>query len=165
MGTQVAHTLIQTIAESPIGPLRLTSNGVALVALGVHVADDADSAAPMERDALLDEACAQLDAYFDHRLTRFDVPIAPAGTDFQRRVWEALRAIPFGQTTTYAELARSTGNARAVRAVGAANSRNPIMLITPCHRVVGTDGSLTGFSAGIECKRWLLEHEARGTAT
>lgn len=164
MHVQVAGTLIQTVTGSPIGPLRLTSNGTALVSLVAHVSD-ASPGGTVERDALLEEACAQLEAYFDDRLTRFDVPLAPAGTEFQRRVWDALRAIPFGETTTYSELAGITGNRRAVRAVGAASSRNPIMIITPCHRVVGTDGSLTGFSAGIERKRWLLEHEARGAVT
>ena len=89
----------------------------------------------------------------------FDLPLDAHGTPFQQRAWSALREIPFGQTISYAELARRTGDVRAVRAVGAANGRNPIPIIVPCHRVIGADGSLVGFGGGLERKRWLLEHE------
>ena len=108
---------------------------------------------------MLDEARRELDAYFAGRLETFTVPLAPNGTEFQRRVWSALRDIPFGTTISYAGLARRVSNAAAVRAVGAANGRNPIPIIVPCHRVIGSDGSLTGFGGGIPRKRWLLEHE------
>jgi methylated-DNA-[protein]-cysteine S-methyltransferase len=95
------------------------------------------------------------------RLRQFDLPLEPRGTEFQRRVWDSLRTIPYGDTMSYAELARRIDHPKAVRAVGAANGRNPLMIIVPCHRVIGADGSLTGFGGGIERKRWLLDHEAR----
>ena len=154
-------TLTTRIA-SPIGTLTLTSDGTALTGLSIVDPDDiADSNLPADADAVLSVASEQLDAYFDMRLTQFDLPLAPRGTDFQRRVWESLRVIPFGETISYAELARRVGNPKAMRAVGAANGRNPLMIIVPCHRVIGADGSLTGFGGGIERKRWLLDHETR----
>ena len=107
----------------------------------------------------LASARAQLEAYFAGSLRAFDVPLAPTGTPFQLRVWEALRRIPFGETISYSTLARRIGSPDAVRAVGAANGRNPLPIIVPCHRVIGADGSLTGFGGGIERKRWLLDHE------
>ena len=106
------------------------------------------------------EAIAQLDAYFAGRLQRFDLPLAPEGTPFQREVWSTLRAIPYGETVSYGELARQLGRPAASRAVGAANGRNPIPIVIPCHRVVGADGSLTGFGGGLAIKRRLLELEA-----
>jgi methylated-DNA-[protein]-cysteine S-methyltransferase len=147
---------------SPIGTLTLVSNGTALTRLSIADADAAaDTHVPSEADPVLAAAREQLDAYFDMRLTQFDLPLEPRGTDFQQRVWESLRVIPFGETISYAELARRVGNPKAVRAVGAANGRNPLMIIVPCHRVIGADGSLTGFGGGIDRKRWLLEHETR----
>jgi len=105
------------------------------------------------------EAIAQLDAYFAGRLHRFDLALAPEGTPFQREVWSALTTIPYGETVSYGELARHLGRPVASRAVGAANGRNPIPIIIPCHRVVGADGSLTGFGGGLAIKRRLLELE------
>jgi methylated-DNA-[protein]-cysteine S-methyltransferase len=116
---------------------------------------------PAEVDPVLAAAHEQLNAYFDMRLSDFDLPLEPRGTEFQRRVWDSLTTIPFGETISYAELARRIDNPKAVRAVGAANGRNPLMIIVPCHRVIGADGSLTGFGGGIDRKRWLLDHEAR----
>lgn len=110
-------------------------------------------------DRILRDAREQLDAYFAGERTTFDLPLAAAGTPFQERVWEALRSIPFGHTTSYGEIAIRMGEPKAVRAVGAANGRNPIPIIVPCHRVIGANGDLTGFGGGIERKRWLLEHE------
>jgi methylated-DNA-[protein]-cysteine S-methyltransferase len=101
----------------------------------------------------------QLDAYFGGTLRRFDIPLAPRGTEFQLAVWEALTHIPFGETITYRDLAIRIGNPAAVRAVGAANGANPIPIVVPCHRVIGADGSLTGFGGGLDTKRWLLHHE------
>jgi methylated-DNA-[protein]-cysteine S-methyltransferase len=151
-------TILSTRVTSPIGTLTLTSNGGALTRLSI--ADDGDDTdVPADADAILSAACEQLDAYFDMRLRQFDLPLEPRGTEFQRRVWDALRVIPFGDTISYGELARRVDNPKAVRAVGAANGRNPLMIIVPCHRVIGADGSLTGFGAGIERKRWLLDHE------
>jgi len=102
----------------------------------------------------------QLTAYFEGRLKRFDLPLAPVGTAFQLSVWEALKAIPYGEVASYGEIARAIGNPKAVRAVGGANARNPIPIIIPCHRVIGSDGSLTGFGGGLETKRRLLDLES-----
>jgi methylated-DNA-[protein]-cysteine S-methyltransferase len=110
-------------------------------------------------DPVLAEARRELLAYFDGTLREFRIPLAPNGTEFQRRVWTALTHIPYGTTISYADLARRLGNLMAVRAVGAANGRNPIPIIVPCHRVIGSDGSLTGFGGGLDRKRWLLHHE------
>jgi len=112
---------------------------------------------------ILAAAAGQLDEYFAGARMAFDLPLAPRGTPFQQRVWQALRGIPFGDTISYAELARRIAVPRAVRAVGGANARNPLSIVVPCHRVVGRDGSLTGFGGGIERKRWLLRHEAAWT--
>jgi len=105
------------------------------------------------------EVIRQLDAYFAGELETFDLVLAPEGTPFQLEVWGLLRAIPYGETVSYGELARKIGRRDAARAVGAANGSNPIPIVVPCHRVVGADGSLTGFGGGIENKRWLLHHE------
>src|SRR6185295_2249976 len=106
-------------------------------------------------------ACAQLTEYFAGRRREFDLPLAPRGTPFQQRVWRALRAIPFGVVRTYGDVARDIGQPKAVRAVGQANGRNPIPIVVPCHRVIGKDGSLTGFGGGLSTKDWLLAHEGR----
>lgn len=101
----------------------------------------------------------QVREYFAGARRPFDLPLAPVGTEFQQRVWAALGAIPFGETRTYRELAAAIGNPAAARAVGRANATNPLCLLVPCHRVIGADGSLTGFAFGEELKRWLLDHE------
>jgi methylated-DNA-[protein]-cysteine S-methyltransferase len=108
----------------------------------------------------VDEAVRQIDAYFAHELRQFSLPLQPSGTDFQRRVWFALADIGYGETQSYRQLAERVGNPKACRAVGLANGRNPIPLILPCHRVIGSNGSLTGYGGGLDLKRWLLEHEA-----
>lgn len=110
---------------------------------------------------LLKEAKAQLDAYFAGRLKAFELPLAPAGTEFQMKVWNALCTIPYGETITYGQLAERLGNANASRAVGMANSRNPLPVFIPCHRVVGTGGKLTGYTGGLDIKVKLLELEQR----
>ena len=153
-----------TSLESPVGPLLLTSDGTALT--GLSMAEQrhgpqigADWVA--HEDAFpFGEARQQLAAYFGGSLQEFDLPLAPQGTEFQRRVWEALRAIPYGHTISYGELARRIGNTRASRAVGLANGRNPISIILPCHRVVGGDGRLIGYGGGLSRKETLLSLEA-----
>jgi len=110
-------------------------------------------------EAVLDRVELQLKEYFAGSRTTFDLPLEPTGTDFQLSVWELLRRIPYGVTTSYGELARRLGDSHKTRAVGAANGANPIPIIVPCHRVVGSKGELTGFGGGLERKRWLLEHE------
>lgn len=122
---------------------------------------DAD-ALPAERrgaPAAVREAVEQIEAYCAHRLTDFSVPVAPAGTEFQRLVWASLALIPYGETESYGELAARIGRPSACRAVGLANGRNPIPLVLPCHRVIGSDGSLTGYGGGLALKLALLEHE------
>ena len=112
-----------------------------------------------ESHGLLIEARRQLREYFAGKLKVFDLPLAPRGTEFQMAVWEELRRIPYGETRSYRDIAVALDNAKAVRAVGAANGRNPLSIIAPCHRVVGADGSLTGFAGGLEAKMFLLNHE------
>lgn len=151
------------VQSSPIGDLLLTSDGEAVT--GVSMEPRNGSHRPeahwVRDDDRLSGMANQLDEYFAGDRVGFDVPLAARGTPFQRRVWEALRGIPYGETTSYAELARRIGQPNAVRAVGAANGRNPIAIVVPCHRVIGADGSLTGYGGGLERKGALLELEAR----
>ena len=114
-----------------------------------------------EANTYLAEAAAQLDDYFARRLRRFDLPLMPIGTEFQRRVWDELRRIPYGQTISYKELALRIGNPKAVRAVASANRANPISIIIPCHRVIGSNGRLVGYSGGLDKKETLLQLEQR----
>jgi methylated-DNA-[protein]-cysteine S-methyltransferase len=141
--------------DTPIGPLLLSTAGGRLS--GVTFADTAE---PRSREPVLLEAEAQLRAYFAGELERFDLPLAPRGTPFQLSVWDALLEIPYGSTTTYSELAAAIGRPSACRAVGAANGRNPLAVIVPCHRVIGAAGGLTGYGGGVERKRLLLALEA-----
>jgi methylated-DNA-[protein]-cysteine S-methyltransferase len=153
-------TLYDTI-DTPIGALLLAGDGRALTAVRMGAAP----APGWRRDpAPFLEAAAQLRAYFAGELRDFDLPLAPRGTDFQRRVWSALREIPYGQTIAYAELAAAVGRPRAARAVGAANGRNPIAVVIPCHRVIGSGGALTGYGGGLARKRLLLDLEAGSRA-
>jgi methylated-DNA-[protein]-cysteine S-methyltransferase len=152
-----------TMIESPIGDLLVGGNGAAIALLYVEVRrwGPEDTKGWQRDDARFAEAREQLDAYFAGKLLSFDLPLAPEGTPFQQRVWSALREIPFGDVVSYSDIARRIGAPAAVRAVGAANGRNPISIMIPCHRVVGANGSLTGYGGGLERKRWLLAHEAR----
>ena len=156
-----APTLIYDVVAAPIGRLIVASNGTAVAGVWMANASPDDENWEDQRgiDPVLIEARRELVAYFDRRLRVFEIPLAPNGTDFQRGVWTALTKIPYGTTISYADLARQVRNTAAVRAVGAANGRNPIPIIVPCHRVIGSDGSLTGFGGGLDRKRWLLEHE------
>lgn len=150
-----------TTVRSPIGTLLLLSDGRALTALypESHRAIPIRTMSWRRDDAWFSGVRDQLKAYFDGRLTDFDVPLAPVGTDFQRATWAYLRLIRCGETMTYGDLARKMDRPSGARAVGLAAGRNPISLIVPCHRVLGSDGSLTGYAGGVEMKRWLLEHE------
>ena len=148
--------------DSPVGRLRLAADEEALRSIEFPssrhpVALPADS---IEDDnAILAATRAQLREYFDGARDRFDLPLGPVGTEFQRSVWFALAGIPFGATLSYAQLAAQVGRPSAVRAVGAANGRNPLPIVLPCHRVIGSDGSLTGFGGGLPAKQFLLELE------
>ncbi len=113
---------------------------------------------------LLGEAVAQVEAYFDGSLKEFDLPLRSAGTPFQQAVWRELEGIPYGTVTSYGEIARRVGKPTASRAIGAANGRNPIAIIVPCHRVIGADGTLTGYGGGMWRKEWLLAHEGYALA-
>ena len=150
-----------TITDSPVGPLTLVATDGALS--GLYMTEQrhrpADAAFGERDDSVLPEVKAQLDAYFAGELTEFDLPLRFAGTPFQREVWQALREIPYGETITYGELALRVGKPTASRAVGAANGRNPIGVIVPCHRVIGSTGDLTGYGGGVERKRFLLDFE------
>lgn len=108
---------------------------------------------------ILQEAVNQLNDYFEGKRTQFDLKLNPLGTPFQRKVWKALTDIPFGKTKSYLEQAKIFGDVKAIRAVATANGRNPLWIVLPCHRVIGTDGSLTGYAGGLWRKKWLLEHE------
>jgi len=142
--------------ETPIGTLGLVGSEDGLA----RVLWSADGLAASGSSAVLDEAAAQLGAYFAGELIEFDLPLDLHGTDFQRRCWLALATIPYGQTVSYGEQARRLGfGPDAARAVGAANGQNPVPVVLPCHRVIGADGSLTGFGGGLHLKRHLLEHE------
>jgi methylated-DNA-[protein]-cysteine S-methyltransferase len=109
---------------------------------------------------VLEDAVYQLNEYFEGKRTDFDLILNPSGTDFQQKVWKGLLEIPFGKTVSYLQLSKSLGDAKAVRAVAVANGKNPLWIIVPCHRVIGSDGSLTGYSGGLSRKKWLLEHES-----
>lgn len=147
--------------ESPIGPLLIASDERGLCNIEFR-----QSSHPADRGTwqggnspVLDATEKQLGQYFSGKRRAFDLPLSPHGTDFQRRVWKALQTIPYGQTISYAELARRVGNPKASRAVGLANGRNPLSIIVPCHRVIGADGSLTGYGGGLAIKAFLLRLE------
>jgi len=148
--------MARTIVDSPIGPLGLVASDEGLGAVLFH----SQGLRAEGRSPVLAEAAAQLDAYFAGELVTFELPLELHGTEFQRRCWLALASIPYGQTVSYGEQARRLGlGGDAARAVGAANGQNPLPIVLPCHRVIGADGSLTGFGGGLETKRFLLEHE------
>ncbi len=151
-----------SVVPSPVGDLLLVGDGTALTGLYMDTEDHPRSIdrSLRQADGWFRLAREELLAYFAGDLEVFHVPLAPRGTPFQREVWRALLRIPFGETRSYREVARSVGRPAAARAVGLANGRNPISLIIPCHRVIGQDGSLTGYGWGLPRKRWLLAHEA-----
>ena len=162
-------TLHSAPFDSPVGTLTLVADDAGLTA--ILWPDDAPGRVRLEdmRDdpsnPVLSVTATQLAEYFADTRTAFDLPLAPRGSDFQRAVWRALDAIPFGETRSYADIARAIGRPGAARAVGAANGRNPISIVTPCHRVVGASGALTGFAGGLATKEWLLAWERRGAVS
>jgi methylated-DNA-[protein]-cysteine S-methyltransferase len=144
------------VVDTPIGPLGLVASGSALQA----VFFDGRRVRPEGESPVLVEATRQLEAYFSGELVGFDLPLELHGTEFQRQCWLALATIPYGQTVSYGEQARRLGlESDKARAVGAANGANPLPIVLPCHRVIGADGSLTGFGGGLQVKRFLLELE------
>lgn len=145
-----------TLYPSPVGDLLLTSDGSALTGLALKAPCREYQAADL---AIFNSAKAWLADYFAGKPREIDFPLSPAGTDFQRRVWEILLTIPYGQTTTYGAIAGQLGEKMSAQAVGQAVGKNPIAIIIPCHRVVGSKGQLTGYAWGVETKKWLLRHE------
>ena len=150
------HRLFHQYYQSPIGWLHIQSTDEAIVAIEFCESVTEDEVP----HALTQEACTQLQAYFASKRHRFELPIQLRGTTFQQQVWRQLMQIPYGATISYLTLARLMGNAKSIRAVAHANARNPLAIIVPCHRVIGEDGSLVGYAAGIWRKQWLLEHES-----
>ena len=169
------QTLSRITMPSPIGTLTIVANDRALVAIRWDTESDGrepDAHNPVDAklgDAIVDgapgdhpvlaAAVEQLEQYFTGGRTEFDLPLDAEGTEFQHRAWEALQRIPFGETITYGEQAVLLGDKNKSRAVGAANGKNPIPIVVPCHRVVGSNGHLTGFAGGLNIKAWLLDHE------
>jgi methylated-DNA-[protein]-cysteine S-methyltransferase len=148
--------------KTPVGPVTIVSDGRAITNISMRpaVAVVGRAGEWIEDDAQLADARTQLTAYFAGELREFSLALAPRGTPFQKQVWDALRRIPFGETRSYGAVATSLGQPGSARAIGAANRTNPIGIVVPCHRVIGADGTLTGYAGGIERKKFLLEHEA-----
>ena len=153
------NELVLAHIQTPLGiaTIKGNENGIAAIAI-------ADEGVVSEViPSVLQEAVTQLQDYFDGKRTRFDFQLNPVGTDFQQKVWKGLCGIPFGKTMSYLELAKQLGDVKAIRAVASANGKNPLWIVVPCHRVIGTDGSLTGYAGGLWRKKWLLEHENPST--
>lgn len=145
----------ETTMQSPMGWLNLRASDEGLT----HLAFAEGPGEVNDDHAVLRQAATEMAEYFAGTRREFNVPLSPEGTPFQHRVWDALLRIPCSQTRTYLDIARSLGDANAVRAVGGANGSNPIAIIVPCHRVIASDGTLHGYTGGLDRKRWLLEHE------
>jgi methylated-DNA-[protein]-cysteine S-methyltransferase len=158
----IPRDALATVA-SPLGVLRLvaTAEGLSGIFFPDHRGAAIAPAHMASEHPVLGLAVEQLAEYFAGHRDRFTIPLAPRGTPFQHRVWRALATIPYGETRSYGQIARQIGSPPAVRAVGAANGKNPLSIVVPCHRVIGADGKLTGFGGGLDAKRWLLDHERR----
>ncbi len=152
----MSKTFFSYTITTPVGPVTVTSDDAAVVALDLNTPKRPDSEAPTP---LLSLAGRQIGEYFNGSRLDFDLPIRPAGTAFQLRVWDALRRVPYGSTASYSDIARMIGAPSAARAVGNANNKNPIALIIPCHRIIHADGSLGGYGGGEHIKEYLLAHE------
>lgn len=141
--------------KTPLGIATIIGdeNGISVIS----VSDEGEISSQIP--AVLQEAVSQLNDYFEGKRTNFDLVLNPKGTDFQQKVWKGLLEIPFGKTMSYLELSKNLGDVKAIRAVASANGKNPLWIVVPCHRVIGTDGSLTGYAGGLWRKKWLLEHE------
>ena len=159
---QLPRETVWEEAASPIGPLIVlaSDDGILAIAFGSDRTEQAKTNLPRAADhPIINATVEQLAMYFDGTLKVFDLPLDLRGTDFQKRVWELLLEIPFGETQTYGDIARALGNAGASQAVGAANGKNPVAIVVPCHRVIGASGHLTGYAGGMEKKQFLLIHE------
>lgn len=145
--------------ETIIGKVAIAENGTAITELHLKAGEDISQSSDIIETPLLKKANQELQEYLSGKRKEFDLPLAPQGTEFQQKVWEELRKIPYGRTCSYKDIAENIGNKKACRAVGMANNRNPIPIFIPCHRVIGADGSLTGYGGGLEIKEKLLEIE------
>lgn len=145
--------------KTPLGITQITGdeNGIAVIS----VSDEGEVSTDIP--SVLQEAVVQLNDYFEGKRTSFDFKLNPKGTEFQQKVWKGLLEIPFGKTMSYLDLSKKLGDVKAIRAVASANGKNPLWIVVPCHRVIGTDGSLTGYAGGLWRKKWLLEHETPST--
>jgi len=147
----------QAFIETPLGVAKLEGNADGLSSITVlNAKEELTDVIPES----LEDAVYQLNEYFEGKRKTFDLNLNPNGTDFQQRVWKALQTIAYGKTVSYLELSKTLGDVKAIRAVGAANGKNPLWIVVPCHRVIGSDGSLTGYAGGLHRKKWLLEHES-----
>ena len=144
------------IIKTPLGPAEICGDQDGISSIKI-LDEDRDFTSEIPED--LKEAINQLNAYFQGDLENFELKLNPKGTDFQKKTWNALLKIPYGKTMSYLELSKNMGDVKAIRAVAAANGKNPLGIIVPCHRVIGSDGSLTGYAGGLWRKKWLLEHE------
>jgi methylated-DNA-[protein]-cysteine S-methyltransferase len=164
MGYRVRMAMHARAFPSPVGLLRLCVDDdgrlLRIDLPGDGSGHDTPSAPRHKRGDCCDLVARQLEQYFAGTRRDFDLPLAPVGTEFQLAAWAALQAIPFGQTRSYQQQAQAIGRPKAMRAIGAANGKNPLPIVVPCHRVIGKDGSLVGFGGGLSCKQWLLAHEA-----
>ncbi len=153
------NDLVLAHIQTPLGiaTIKGNENGIAAIAIA------AEGIVSEEIPLVLQEAVTQLQDYFDGKRTYFDFQLNPVGTEFQQKVWKGLCEIPFGKTMSYLELAKQLGDVKAIRAVASANGKNPLWIVVPCHRVIGADGSLTGYAGGLWRKKWLLEHENPST--
>lgn len=145
------------IIKSPLGFTKISGDEDGISAISILNSEEkVTDIIPIE----LEDCVHQLNEYFEGKRTQFDLAFNPEGTDFQKRVWDALQTIPYGKTCSYLELAQQLGDVKAIRAVANANGKNPLWIVVPCHRVIGSDGSLTGYAGGLYRKKWLLEHES-----
>ena len=145
------------IIKTPLGYTKIVgdSDGISSITV-LNTEENVTNIIPLE----LEDCVIQLQEYFDGNRKQFDLKLNPEGTDFQKTVWDALVKIPYGKTTSYLDLSKHLGNIKAIRAVANANGKNPLWIVVPCHRVIGTDGNLTGYAGGLHRKQWLLEHES-----
>ena len=142
--------------KTPLGTARIIGDENGISTISVSDEGEISATIPM----VLQEAVFQLDDYFEGKRINFTFKLNPSGTEFQQKVWQELLEIPFGKTMSYLELSKKMGDVKAIRAVASANGKNPLWIVVPCHRVIGTDGSLTGYAGGLWRKKWLLEHES-----
>lgn len=153
----LAEMIETVLIRTPLGTAQLIGDQNGLSAISVL---DGEHAVGDRIPKNLEDAVYQLKEYFEGKRMIFDLKLNPDGTDFQKRVWEALLEIPYGKTSSYLDLSKTLGDVKAIRAVAAANGKNPLWIVVPCHRVIGSDGSLTGYAGGLHRKKWLLEHES-----